>query len=71
MAKAQTKRHRGMPPYGNTRSHSVSSRSRILEWHAEGRLADDVLLSRDGQTWRRVRWPAARKPGRGPGRPSS
>ncbi len=33
-------------------------RSRILAWHAEGRLSDDVLLSRDGQTWQRVRWPA-------------
>lgn len=34
-------------------------RARILEWHREGRLPDDVLLSRDGQTWRRVRWPTA------------
>jgi hypothetical protein len=31
--------------------------SRILEWHAQGRLPDDVLLSRDGQTWSKVRWP--------------
>lgn len=44
-------------------------RSRILEWHREGRLPDDVLLSRDGQTWRRVRWPAASQPG--PGTPSA
>ena len=32
--------------------------SRILEWHREGRLPDDILLSRDGQTWQRVRWPS-------------
>ena len=31
--------------------------SRILEWRREGRLPDDVLLSRDGQHWHRVRWP--------------
>jgi hypothetical protein len=33
--------------------------SRILEWHAAGRLSDETLLSRDGQTWSRVRWPKA------------
>ncbi len=51
-------------------------RARILAWHAEGRLPDDVLLSRDGQRWQRVRWPSAYDPrvddqpadGRGPGR---
>ena len=32
--------------------------SRILQWHEEGKLPDDILLSRDGQTWQRVRWPA-------------
>jgi hypothetical protein len=30
--------------------------ARILAWHREGKLPDDILLSRDGQTWRRVRW---------------
>ena len=39
-------------------------RSRILEWHREGRLPDDVLLSRDGQSWRRVRWPSPDAPPR-------
>lgn len=34
-------------------------RSRILEWHREGRLPDDVMLSRDGQKWSKVRWPSA------------
>jgi hypothetical protein len=41
-------------------------RSRILEWHREGKLPDDVLLSPDGQTWHRVRWEhraAALRPG--------
>ncbi len=32
--------------------------SRLLQWHAEGRLSDSVLLSRDGQKWQRVRWPS-------------
>ena len=32
-------------------------KARILAWHAEGRLPDDVLLSPDGRTWSRVRWP--------------
>lgn len=37
--------------------------SRILAWHREGRLSDGVLLSRDGRTWKNVRWPArATKP---------
>lgn len=36
-------------------------RSRILEWHREGRLSDDVLLSKDGLNWSRVRWPAPPK----------
>jgi hypothetical protein len=40
-------------------------RSRILQWHAEGRLPDDVLLSRDGRRWQAVRWPPA--PGGRPG----
>ena len=39
-------------------------RSRILQWHAEGRLGDDTLLSRDGQTWSRVRWPRSPSAGR-------
>ena len=39
-------------------------RSRILEWHTEGRLPDDVLLSRDGQRWSKVRWPASPPPRR-------
>ncbi len=37
-------------------------RSRILQWHAEGRLPDDVLLSRDGQRWSKVRWPPSSQP---------
>jgi hypothetical protein len=36
--------------------------SRILAWHREGRLPDDVLLSPDGQRWRRVRWPVGPSP---------
>lgn len=41
--------------------------SRIRQWHREGKLPDELYVSRDGQRWHPVRWtraPGSRPPAR-------